>query len=536
MQTRTARPSEHSSAQQASSSTQLKEHNVVALSDSRTSHAAQRRTQNLADASGVSTQLRMIQAKMQSKGEVAQRVEEEEPLQGKFETAQRIEEEEPLQGKFETAQRVEEEELLQGKFETAQRVEEEEPLQGKFETAQRVEEEEVLQGKFETVQRVEEEEPLQGKFETAQRVEEEEPLQGKFEAAQRKEEAKPNNTGLPNQLKAGIESLSGMSMDHVNVHYNSDKPAQLNAHAYAQGSDIHVAPGQEQHLPHEAWHVAQQAQGRVKPTMQMKMGVPVNDDVGLETEADVMGAKAMSIVQQHRSVKMSSSGPESAPVFQGKLFQSPRVPKKAGWNPNSHKWPGSKGAGASGDFWEGVAVVRGSDVNGSAAKMCDDVTDLVGSLSGGQAMGHPHMAPQRMGGKGDTNNVRPWAQTFEDSDWHGTLDNQIKSHFISLKDNTDLYEDVTTTDTHTHTDAWIKPLKDKHDTSADNPDKVKLKSYLDTIEPILHQVPDGAKVTASGADFVAAGTTFAPPDIDMVKAKTALNTFNGGNLDNVKPA
>ena len=107
-------------------------------------------------------------------------------------------------------------------------------------------------------------------------------------------DSKPNNTGLPNQLKAGIESLSGMSMDHVKVNYNSGKPAQLNAHAYAQGSEIHVAPGQERHVPHEAWHVVQQAQGRVRPTMQMKQGVAVNDDVGLEAEADVMGAKALS--------------------------------------------------------------------------------------------------------------------------------------------------------------------------------------------------------------------------------------------------
>jgi hypothetical protein len=117
-------------------------------------------------------------------------------------------------------------------------------------------------------------------------------MAGGMPALQRKIE-KPNNTGLPNQLKAGIESLSGMSMNHVKVHYNSAQPAQLNAHAYAQGSDIHVAPGQEQHLPHEAWHVVQQAQGRVKPTMQMKSGVPVNDDVGLESEADVMGARAL---------------------------------------------------------------------------------------------------------------------------------------------------------------------------------------------------------------------------------------------------
>lgn len=102
-----------------------------------------------------------------------------------------------------------------------------------------------------------------------------------------------NNAGLPDNLKSGIESLSGMSMDHVKVHYNSAKPAQLLAHAYAQGNDIHLAPGQERHLPHEAWHVVQQAQGRVRPTMQMKRGVPVNDDAKLEREADVMGARAM---------------------------------------------------------------------------------------------------------------------------------------------------------------------------------------------------------------------------------------------------
>ena len=148
-------------------------------------------------------------------------------------------------------------------------------------------------------QRVEEEEPLQGRFETAQRVEEEEPLQGKFAgqgtAQLQDDSAPPNRTGLPDNLKSGVESLSGMSLDHVRVHYNSSQPASLQAHAYAQGSDIHVGPGQEQHLPHEAWHVVQQAQGRVQPTMQMNDGVPVNDDRHLENEADVMGAKAMQM-------------------------------------------------------------------------------------------------------------------------------------------------------------------------------------------------------------------------------------------------
>ena len=107
-----------------------------------------------------------------------------------------------------------------------------------------------------------------------------------------------NRTGLPDNLKAGIENLSGMSMDDVKVHYNSAKPSQLNALAYAQGTDIHVASGQEQHLPHEAWHVVQQAQGRVRPTLQLRDGVSVNDDEGLEHEADVMGARASASAVQ----------------------------------------------------------------------------------------------------------------------------------------------------------------------------------------------------------------------------------------------
>ncbi len=108
----------------------------------------------------------------------------------------------------------------------------------------------------------------------------------------------PNRTGLPDPPKAGVETLSGLSLDDVNVHYNSDKPAQLNALAYAQGTDVHVAPGQEKHLPHEAWHIVQQKQGRVRPTMQMKSGIPVNDEQKLEREADGMGARAANMKGQ----------------------------------------------------------------------------------------------------------------------------------------------------------------------------------------------------------------------------------------------
>lgn len=103
----------------------------------------------------------------------------------------------------------------------------------------------------------------------------------------------PNNTGLPDQLKTGVENLSGYSMDDTKVHYNSSKPAEIDAHAYAEGSEIHLAPGQEEHLPHEAWHVVQQKQGRVKPTLQMKGKMDINNEEGLEQEATTQGKKAM---------------------------------------------------------------------------------------------------------------------------------------------------------------------------------------------------------------------------------------------------
>ncbi|MDP3683383.1 MAG: DUF4157 domain-containing protein, partial [Ignavibacteria bacterium] len=106
---------------------------------------------------------------------------------------------------------------------------------------------------------------------------------------------KENKTGMPDNLKSGVENLSGLDMSDVKVHYNSSQPAQFNALAYAQGNEIHLGAGQERHLPHEAWHVVQQRQSRAQATKQMKVGVPINDDAGLENEADVMGAKALSL-------------------------------------------------------------------------------------------------------------------------------------------------------------------------------------------------------------------------------------------------
>jgi len=132
---------------------------------------------------------------------------------------------------------------------------------------------------------------------------------GRRQAAQSQQLVQPqgeslhyNPHGLPPRLRAGIETLSGMDVSDVMVHRNSSMPAQLNAMAYAQGSEIHLGPYQEQYLPHEAWHVVQQRQGRVVPTTRMS-GVHINDDDGLEHEADVMGQKAL-----HATTGFKSSG------------------------------------------------------------------------------------------------------------------------------------------------------------------------------------------------------------------------------------
>lgn len=111
--------------------------------------------------------------------------------------------------------------------------------------------------------------------------------------------APTNATGLPDRLKAGVEQLSGVSLDGVRVHYDSPEPARLAANAYTRGAEIHVGRGNERYLPHETWHVVQQAQGRARPTRQAG-GIGIDDSRELEREADVMGARAMHLAPSTR--------------------------------------------------------------------------------------------------------------------------------------------------------------------------------------------------------------------------------------------
>lgn len=143
---------------------------------------------------------------------------------------------------------------------------------------------------------------------------------------------KENNTGLPDKLKSGVESLSGIDMSDVKVHYNSSKPAGVGALAYTQGTDIHVAPGQERHLNHEVWHVVQQKQGRVQPTMQLK-GLSVNDDSWLEREADQMGRKLLN--GKNSGVNDDKKELNVVPVVQRYMERSEITDKKGNLSPEA---------------------------------------------------------------------------------------------------------------------------------------------------------------------------------------------------------
>lgn len=131
-------------------------------------------------------------------------------------------------------------------------------------------------------------------------IEEEELMQGKFSPANAENtlqrDAEPNQTGMPDGVKSQMESAFSTDFSQVKIHSSSSKATDVGALAYAQGTDIHFAPGQfkpnssegQRLLGHELTHVVQQSEGRVKPTTSVG-GMPVNDDRQLESEADTMG-------------------------------------------------------------------------------------------------------------------------------------------------------------------------------------------------------------------------------------------------------
>ena len=232
--------------------------------------------------------------------------------------------------------------------------------------------------------------------------------------ARLQEKANGNNTGLPDNLKFGMETISGISLDDVKVNYNSDKPSALGAHAFARGNEIHLGGGQEKHLSHEAWHVVQQKQGRVNSTQEIN-GTSINDDSALESEATKMGAKALSssgVVNQNSLVSSSSANTNVAQLaedgqqeeekkgFFGKAWDATKSGASTAWDATksgaSTAWDATKSGASSAKEWaknnKGDAAAKGAQAITSATsfglKKAGDVAGAgissgVGGLIGG---------------------------------------------------------------------------------------------------------------------------------------------------------
>jgi hypothetical protein len=133
---------------------------------------------------------------------------------------------------------------------------------------------------------------------------------------------------MPAPLQKKMESSFQSDFSSVRVH-QGNQASGLGAQAYAQGDDLHFAPGKYQPetqsgqalVGHELAHVVQQRQGRVTAPVQAK-GAPVVADHGLEDEADRAGQAAA----RGEPARVSSLGGGSAsgvamPKLEGQPIQ-----------------------------------------------------------------------------------------------------------------------------------------------------------------------------------------------------------------------
>ena len=118
-------------------------------------------------------------------------------------------------------------------------------------------------------------------------------LQKQFSFPNQEAHREPGGVPLPPAIQKEYEEKSGVPLDDVRVHYNSDKPYSFKAAAFTYGTDIYIAPKQEYLLCHETSHVVQQKKGLVVPNKTVR-GIPINTSQILETEAnsvDFLGKK-----------------------------------------------------------------------------------------------------------------------------------------------------------------------------------------------------------------------------------------------------
>jgi LysM repeat protein len=116
---------------------------------------------------------------------------------------------------------------------------------------------------------------------------------------------------LPEDVQAKMENSFGQDFSDVNIHDNSTKAEDLGAKAFAQGKDVHFAPGEfqpntkegQELIGHELTHVVQQKEGKVHGG-DVNGKDMVNQDPSLEKEADDAG----KLASEGKEVKVNGLG------------------------------------------------------------------------------------------------------------------------------------------------------------------------------------------------------------------------------------
>lgn len=129
--------------------------------------------------------------------------------------------------------------------------------------------------------------------------------------------ARGGGSPLPVELRAQLEAAGGVDLSDVAVYYDSPRPAEIGAAAFALDPEIHLGPGYADELGHEAAHIVQQRQGLVAAGFDAG-GTLVNADPSLEAAADRMAQTAASATRENAPKQIAPARRSHASVLQAR--------------------------------------------------------------------------------------------------------------------------------------------------------------------------------------------------------------------------
>lgn len=99
-------------------------------------------------------------------------------------------------------------------------------------------------------------------------------------------------------------------------------------------------------------------------------------------------------------------------------------------------------------------IAKGGDADSKIASSVNDSLKALGIQTANLAMS-AHMIPNRLGGAGDTSNVRPWDRAFETGTWETDVEQKFNAALVGKKNKVVDYNVKTTEMTDVEADAFI---------------------------------------------------------------------------------